>query len=152
MKAKTVKEAQQDTVGIAYAIVNMGNVYHYEGNFNTAIHNYQVALNSLKNQTSENARALERLIYDNLSVSYDSLGDYQNAYRSTARSYELYEEINREHLAENLAEVEAKYNLALEEQRTEEEKSKAFRAQVLLWDGIYHPDLFGTRFYLLQKL
>ncbi len=133
LKAKSVKEAQKDTVGIAYAIVNMGNVYHYEGNFNTAIHNYQVALNSLKNQSSENARALERLIYDNLSVSYDSLGDYKNAYRSTARSYELYEEINREHLAENLAEVEAKYNLALEEQRTEEEKSKAFRAQVLFY-------------------
>ena len=132
-KAKSVKEAQQDTVGIAYAIVNLGNVYHYEGNFTTAIRNYEVALKSLENQSSENARALKRLIYDNMSVSYDSLKDFENAYRSTARSYVLYEQINREHLAENLAEVEAKYNLALEEQRTEEEKGKTFRAQVLFY-------------------
>ena len=68
-----------------------------------------------------------------MSVSYDSLKDFENAYRSTARSYVLYEQINREHLAENLAEVEAKYNLALEEQRTEEEKGKTFRAQVLFY-------------------
>jgi signal transduction histidine kinase len=133
LKAKSVKEEQKDTVGIAYAIVNLGNVYHYEGNFNTAIHNYQAALRSLRNQKSPNSQALKRLIYDNLSVSYDSLKDYENAYRNVLLSRELNDQINREHLAENLAEVEAKYNLALEEQRTEEEKGKAFRAQVLFY-------------------
>ena len=133
LKAKSVKEAQKDTVGIAYAIVNLGNVYHYEGNFDTAIKNYESALNSLENQTSPTSESLKRLIYDNLSVSYDSLKDFENAYRNVLKSKELYEQINRERLAENLAEVEAKYNLALEEQRTEEEKSKAFRAQVLFY-------------------
>ncbi len=39
--------------------------------------------------------------------------------------------LTNEQLAENIAEVEAKYNLAVEEQKTEEEKSKTFRAQVL---------------------
>lgn len=133
LKAKSVKEEQKDTVGIAYAIVNLGNVYHYEGNFYTAIHNYEAALKSLKNQKSPNSQALKRLIYDNLSVSFDSLKDYENAYRNVLNSRELNDQINREHLAENLAEVEAKYNLALEEQRTEEEKGKTFRAQVLFY-------------------
>jgi signal transduction histidine kinase len=133
LKAKSVKETQKDTVGIASAIVNLGNVYHYEGNFNTAIKNYESALSSLENQNSSSSEYLKRIIFDNLSVSYDSLKDYKNAYHNVLRSKELYEQINRENLAENLAEVEAKYNLALEEQRTEEEKSKAFRAQVLFY-------------------
>ena len=34
-------------------------------------------------------------------------------------------------MTQNIAEVEAKYNLAVEEQKTEEEKAKTFRAQVL---------------------
>jgi signal transduction histidine kinase len=45
----------------------------------------------------------------------------------------LNDKLTDELLAKNIAEVEAKYNLAIEEKKTDEEKSKAFRAQVLFY-------------------
>ena len=65
------------------------------------------------------------------------------------------DDLSEEHLAQNLAEVEAKYNLALEEQKTEEEKSKAFRAQVLFYGLAFITLTFlilGFIFYKNYKL
>ncbi|RLD76032.1 MAG: histidine kinase, partial [Bacteroidetes bacterium] len=67
------------------------------------------------------------------SVSYDSLKDYKKAFKNLELSVEFQKELSDEDLARNIAEVAAKYNLALEEQRTEVEKSKTFKAQVLFF-------------------
>ena len=67
---------------------------------------------------------IKRIIYENLSVSYDSIRDYKNAYYFLRESYDLKFKLTNEQLAENIAEVEARYNLAVEEQKTEEEKKE----------------------------
>jgi len=132
-EALKLKIKQNDIVGIAYSNVNLGNLYHFEGQYDAAIENYLTAYDKIKQDTTKDVQYLKRIIYENLSVSYDSLKDYKNAYEYLYKSDKIKTKLNNDQLAENIAGVEAKYNLALEEQKTEEEKSKAFRAQVLFY-------------------
>ncbi len=132
-KALEIKQKEKDTLGMAYLKVNLGNLYHYEGNYSKAILNYDDAAISIVGDSSSDALNLKNVIYDNLSISYDSLKDYKSAYHSLYRSNELNKKLAQNHLSDNIAEVEAKYNLAKEEHKTEAEKSKAFKAQVLFY-------------------
>lgn len=132
-EALKLKIKQNDIVGIAYSNVNLGNLYHFESQYDAAIENYLAAYDKIKQDTTKDVQYLKRIIYENLSVSYDSLKDYKNAYEYLYKSDKIKTKLSNDQLAENIAGVEAKYNLALEEQKTEEEKSKAFRAQVLFY-------------------
>ena len=130
-KALELKIDQNDIVGVATLNANLGNLYHFEGDFKTAINRYLEAFESVKNDTTRQVLHLKSIIYENLSVSYDSIRDFEKAYQNLHKSYRLKFKLTNEQLTQNIAEVDAKYNLAVEEQKTEEEKSKAFRAQVL---------------------
>jgi len=132
-KSLEIKRRMKDTLGIAYLIVNIGNLDFFQNNYPTAINSYSTALNMIAKDTTRNALFIKRTIYDNLSVSYDSLKDYRNAFLSLYKSSRIIKKLTDENLAQNIAEVDAKYNLAIEEKRTEEETSKAFRAQVLFY-------------------
>ncbi len=134
-KALDLKVSQNDILGIASSNVNLGNLYHYEKNYKVAIEKYLEAFEKIKNDSTGAGRVehLRRIIYENLSVSYDSINDYEKAYRYLHKSYELKFMLTNEKLAENIAGVEAKYNLAIEERKTEEEKSKTLRAQFLFY-------------------
>ena len=142
-QALKIKESQKDFLGMAILTVNNGNLYHYQSKFKDAINNYSKALETVARDTTTEVMNFKKRIYENLSVSYDSLGDYRNAYKNLSS----YDKINRvlvsEQIENNLTEVAGKYNLALEEQRTEVEKSKAFKAQVLF---------FGLAFLTLISL
>lgn len=133
--ALELKVDQNDVLGITSSNVNLGNLYHYEKNYKIAIEKYLTAFERIKTDTTGGGRVehLRRIIYENLSVSYDSIQDYENAYNYLHKSYELKFKLTNEQLAENIAGVEAKYNLAIEERKTEEEKTKALRAQVLFY-------------------
>lgn len=132
-QALNIKERQKDSLGMALLTVNIGNLYHYQLKYKNAINNYKIALETVARDTTTEAMNFKKRIYENLSVSYDSLGDYKNAYGNLAK----YDKINRvlvnEQIASNLTEVAGKYNLALEEQRTAVEKNKSFKAQVLFY-------------------
>ncbi len=128
-----IKLQQRDTVGIASLKVNLGNLYHFESNFKTAIKKYIEAETNVIEDTSSRALYIKRIIYENLSVSYDSLKDYKNAYNYLYKSVKIKDRLSDTRLTESLAEVDAKYNLAKEEQKTEEEKGNTFRAQVLFY-------------------
>jgi signal transduction histidine kinase len=132
-EALKIKERIQDTINIARLNVNLGNLHHYQSNYNAAIQNYMDAMNFIEKDSSIAALTIKNAIYDNLSVSYDSLKDYPNAYHNLVKSSRIIKKLNKENLAQSIAEVDAKYNLAREEQKTEEEKSKTFRAQVLFY-------------------
>ena len=126
-----LKTKQNDMVGVATTNVNLGNLYHFQGEYKTAITRYLEAFERVKNDTTRQVLHLKSIIYENLSVSYDSIRDFEKAYRNLHKSYRLKFKLTNEQLTQNIAEVEAKYNLAVEEQKTEEEKVKTFRAQVL---------------------
>jgi len=134
-QALDMKINENDVLGIASSNVNLGNLYHYEKNYKIAIEKYLTAFDRIKTDTTGTGRVehLRRIIYENLSVSYDSIQDYENAYNYLHKSYRLKFKLTNEKLAENIAGVEAKYNLAIEERKTEEEKSKALRAQFLFY-------------------
>ncbi len=134
-QALDMKVNENDVLGIASSNVNLGNLYHYEKNYKIAIEKYLTAFDRIKTDTTEVGRVehLRRIIYENLSVSYDSIQDYENAYNYLHKSYRLKFKQTNEKLAENIAGVEAKYNLAIEERKTEEEKTKALRAQFLFY-------------------
>lgn len=154
-KSLEIKLKQKNPIGISYSNVNLGNLYHYDGDFKIAIENYKVAEDYILQDSSKDAMKLKEIIYDNLSVSYDSLGDYKKAYRYLVEASNIEKDLMDDQIAENIAEVEAKYNLAVEEQKTEEEKSKVFRTQVLL-GGLSFLTLviliFGFIFYKNYRL
>ena len=131
IKALKTKQKQKDTLGIAYSYVNLGNLYHFQNRYNNAIINYVDALDLVKNNSSNKALNLTKAIYDNLSVSYDSLQNFNKAYYYLVKYKDLSQEIQKSTINKNIAEVEAKFNLVKEEQKTEIEKNKALRAQVL---------------------
>lgn len=150
-EALKLKMKQNDMVGVATSSVNLGNLYHFESNYKEAIKRYLDAFERVKNDTTRNVDHIKRIIYENLSVSYDSIGDYENAYNYLHKSYDLKFRLTNEQLAENIAEVEAKYNLAVEEQKTEEEKSKTFRAQVLFGGMAFITLIFVVFAFIFYK-
>ena len=130
-QALDLKLNQNDIVGVSSLNVNLGNIHHFEEEYDMAINRYLNAFEQIKNDTTSRVLHLKSIIYENLSVSYDSIRDFEKAYQNLHNSYRLKFKLTNEQLTQNIAEVDAKYNLAVEEQKTEEEKSKTFRAQVL---------------------
>ncbi|MFD1316749.1 tetratricopeptide repeat-containing sensor histidine kinase [Namhaeicola litoreus] len=132
-EALEIKEKVNDTVGVAMLTANLANLYHFQGDFKEAIKNYDVAITTLRNDTTYETELIRRTIYDNLAIAYDSLGNFDEAYNYLRRSYVLNDKINNSNLSETLAEVEAKYNVERQEHETEIEKNKALRARILFY-------------------
>ena len=154
-EALKIKEKIRDTINIARLNVNLGNLYNFQNDYRSAIQNYMDAMYFIEKDSSFAALFIKQTIYDNLSVSFDSLKDYPKAYLYLSQAYKINKKLSSENLAQSIAEVDAKYNLAREEQKTEEEKSKAFRAQVLFYGLAFFTLTFliiGFIFYKNYKL
>ena len=132
-QALEIKEKVQDSVGIALLTANLGNLYHFEKNYDEAIRNYELALVAIKHDTSPKTQIMQRTIYNNIAIAYDSLKKFDLAYKNLREGYRLYEEISSNSISESLAEVEAKYNVERQEHQTEIEKNKALRARILFY-------------------
>jgi signal transduction histidine kinase len=130
-KAIEIKRKQNDLLGVAYIKVNMGNLDHYSRKYNNAIKSYNEAMFSIEKDSSINAKTLKRAIYKNLAVSYDSLGDYKDAYNYLLKSTILKDELVDTKFSEDMAEVEAKYNISKHEHKAELEKYNAQKAKLL---------------------
>jgi len=126
-KSLKITKKQNDVIGTAYAKANIGNVYLYQNKYKTAVTNYLESLQNVIENDSKKAILIKNTLYDNLFVAYDSLGDYTNAYKYILKSYDAYEKIVDDDLTKTMDEIAAKYNLALEKQKTEEEKNKALK-------------------------
>jgi len=150
-QALELKLNQNDIVGVSSLNVNLGNIHHFKQEYDRAIDRYLNAFEQIENDTTNRVMHLKRIIYENLSTSYDSIQDYKNAYKFLNKSYDLKFELTNEQLAENIAEVEARYNLAVEEQKTEEEKSKTFRAQVLFGGMAFITLIFVVLAFIFYK-
>ena len=150
-RALEIKIRQNDTLGIAYSQVNIGNILHYQNNYEKAIDNYKYAIKNIDNDTSKASLNLKSVILENLSESYFSLEDYKNAYDYIINAYEIKDKLNDEHLAENIAEVEAKFNLAIEEKKTEEERNKVLRTQILFYGLAFVTLTFFILIFIFYK-
>ncbi|MDH3323076.1 MAG: tetratricopeptide repeat protein [Flavobacteriaceae bacterium] len=150
-KALRIKQKQKDSLGMALLTVNIGNLDHYQFRYDRAINSYSEALRTIAGDSTKQAMHFKKGIYENLAVSYDSLGDYKMAFKNLSESVKIEEILTVDNLAENIAEVEAKYNLALEEQKTEEEKGKVFRAQVLFFGLAFLTLMFVVFSFIFYK-
>lgn len=132
-EAINVKKRGQDTLGITSMNINLANLYHNEKKYKIAIDKYLDAGKWIEKDGSLNALVIKRAIYDNLSLSHDSLGDYKMAYHYLLKFKDINRKINENIINKNLAETEAKYNLAREEQKTETERNRALRSNFLFY-------------------
>ena len=132
-EALSIKEKVKDTMGIALLTANLGILYHFEKNYIEAIKNYNSALSNLTRDNSSKTQIMKQTINENISIAYDSLGDYRKAYDYLKISHDLIEDISKSSLSETLAEVEAKYNVERQEHQTEIQKNKTLRVQILFY-------------------
>ncbi len=130
-KAIEIKKKQNDLLGVAYIMVNIGNLDHYINKYKEAIKNYNNAFLLIDKDSSKEAKYLKKALYENMAVSYDSLGDYKDAYQYLMKGSNLGDELTDDKLAESMAEVEAKYNISKHEHQTEIERYNAQKAKVL---------------------
>ncbi len=149
-KTFEVKKRQMDSIGMAYTILNLGNIYFYRKDYEKAIKNYLEVMTLLKDSTEE-AMVIKKNSYDNLAISYDSLGDYKKAYNYLLNFRHLNKEINESILDNKFTETEAKYNLAREEQKTEVERNKALRSQFLFYGLAFITLTFFILIFIFYK-
>ncbi|MBJ2174999.1 tetratricopeptide repeat protein [Aureibaculum sp. A20] len=132
-KSFAIKEKQKDTLGLATAIMNLGNIYYEKQQFIKANDNYLKAYESVKDLNSEKAVVVKEYALYNLAYANEELGDFKKAYRYLEEATDLTSSINEVNVAENISEIEAKYNAAKQAQKIEEEKSLRLRAQFLFY-------------------
>ena len=144
-EALNIKKREQDTLGITSMNINLANLYYNEKKYKVAIDKYLDAEKWIEKDNSLDALSIKKAIYDNLSLSYDSLGDYKMAYQHLLKFRDVNKEINENIINKNFAETEAKYNLAREEQKTETERNNALRTQFLFYGLAF----FTLTFFIL---
>ena len=132
-KSFAIKEKQKDTVGLATAIMNLGGIYYEKQQFIKANDNYFKAYESVKDLNSEKAVKVKEYALYNLAYANEELGNFKKAYRYLEEATDLTSSINEVNVAENISEIEAKYNAAKQAQKIEEEKSLRLRAQFLFY-------------------
>jgi signal transduction histidine kinase len=135
-KSLEIKIKEDDTLGIAFVLVNLGGIKYQTGEFEEARINYLKAYESLSSIKSERAYKLRSDILYNLAFSSEELKDFKKAYFHLLDATELKDSLADATLTKNISEVNAKYNVAKQAQKTEEEKSKRQRTQYLFYGSI----------------
>ena len=154
-KSFDIKEKQKDTVGLATAIMNLGGVYYEEKQYEKASVNYAKAYKSVKGLQSEQAVQVKEYALYNLAYTCEQLGDFKKAYAYLEEASDLTTSISDLKVAENILEIEAKYDDALQAQKIEREKSLRLRAQFLFYGSaltFLAFIIFGYIFYKNYRL
>ncbi len=132
-KSIDIKQHQKDTVGLAYALMNLSGVYYDRNEFEKAKESYLKAYNSVKNNNSEKAIIIKSGLLYNLAYSNEMLNEYKDAYKYLEKATDLTDSLAEASRAQNISEIEAKYNVEKQARITEEEKSKRLQAQSLFY-------------------
>jgi two-component system, NarL family, sensor kinase len=126
-----INEQNKDTLGTGFSLVNLGNIYYGEKDFKKAGESYLKAYNLIKTDSSRSAERLKRDALYNLSFAYQEMGDFKKAFTCLSQSKDLADKISQEDQAENLSEIEAKYNVAQKEKDIEIQKAKNITTTIL---------------------
>ncbi|NNC70533.1 MAG: tetratricopeptide repeat protein, partial [Flavobacteriaceae bacterium] len=128
-----IEEKRNDTVGMARALFNLSGIYYRKGEFETAKTLYQESLMSVKKSKSSGAIQIKENALYNLSYVHEELGDFKSAYFYLLDATELSDSISQAAGAQNISEIEAKYNVEKQAAETEREKRKRAQAQALFY-------------------
>ncbi len=136
-RAIEIRKEEQDTLGIATALINLSGIYYEEEEYEKVIENCERGYELIKNFNSNEAfRTKEGLIY-NLAYSNEMLGNYKNAYHFLEEAATLTDSLARASVDKNISELAARYNIAKQAQKFEEEKSKRQRTQFFFYAAIF---------------
>ena len=132
-KYLNISEQQKDTLGMARALVNLSNILYVKKDFKKGEENYLKAYNNVKLLKTRDALKVKEGTLYNLAYVNEELKDFEKAYYYLDEATDLTDSLEEASIDQKISEVEAKYNVAKEAQKTEEEKSKRLRAQVLFY-------------------
>ena len=128
-KSLNIKEQLKDTVGIAVALISLSNIDYIQKNFEKVEENYLTAFNYVENIKTQRAIDVRENVLYNLAYINEELGNYKKAYEYLERASNFTDSISKINTDQNISEIEAKYNVAKEAQKTEEERSKRLEAE-----------------------
>ena len=140
-KSLIIKQQQNDTVGQAIALIRLSNIQYKQNEFDKVKESYLKAYESVKSLKTEEAFNVKENVLYNLAYVNEELKDFESAYKYLEQATELKDSLAEANVAKNISEVEAKYNVAKEAQKTEEEKSRRQRTQYFFYGSIL---LFAT--------
>ncbi len=132
-KAIDIKMTIGDSIGAANALMNLSSVYYYQEDYEEARKNYLNAFNFVDKAVSETALRYKSGILLNLAYSNEMLGNYEAAYKHLEQATNLRDSLAEVNVAQNISEIEAKYNVEKQALQTEKERSKRLRAQALFY-------------------
>jgi len=135
-QALNLEELTNDTIKKTGALINLSSLYYSIGEYKKANENYFQAYQTVEHVHSRDALELKEYALYNLAYTANELQDYKNAYIYLDRASTLTDSIAQLTVKRNISEIEAKYNVAKEAQRTEEQKSKAQRAEFLFYGSL----------------
>ena len=106
-------QAVQNQQGIALNFRDLGRAYSQLGQFVSALHYLHQA-----EEISQQAEAPQELMndYEALAETYAAQGDYSRAYRYRQQFFDLYQQVYNQEKEQQMAELEAKYQLDKKEQ------------------------------------
>ncbi len=136
-KALEIRRTTNDTMGIAYALINLSGIMYLNKEFEKSEENYRIALESVKNSKDERAfRVKENVLY-NLAYINEELKDFESAYKYLEQATELTDSLAQANVAKNISEISAKYNVEKAATEAEKEKSARQRAQFFSYATIF---------------
>jgi signal transduction histidine kinase len=131
-----IKKLQKDTLKIAGALVNLGAIYYEKEEYNKAKRYYSNAYTLLENKkTNESMNILSQVLFS-LAYVNEKLKYFEKAYSYLDRATDLTDSLTEASINQNISEIEAKYNLAKEAEKTTAEKNKRLRAQVFFYGSL----------------
>ena len=128
-----IRKQQKDTLGAAIALLNLNNIFYKKEEFIKVRNNYLKAYNNLKPLKTTRAFEVKEGTLYNLAYVNEELKDFEKAYYYLEDATNLTDSLTEANRIENISEIEAKYNVAKEAQKTEEEKSKLLKTKILFY-------------------
>jgi len=128
-----ISEQQKDTLETVIALLNLNNIFYKKNEFDIVKKNYLRAYNNVKFLKTKRAFKIKESTLYNLAFVNEELKDFEKAYYYLEDATNLTDSLTEANRIENISEIEAKYNVAKEAQKTEEEKSKLLKTKILFY-------------------
>ncbi len=136
-KALEIRQKQNDTLGIAFALMNLGGIKYSNGDYENSEEDYLIAYESVdKFYDANSIRVKENVLY-NLAFINEELKDFEKAYKYLEQATNLTDSLAQANVDKNISEIQAKYNVAEAANNAEKEKSKRQRAQFFSYATIF---------------
>ena len=132
-KSIQIREKYRDTLGIAFTLINLSAIYYKNEEFEIAKSNYLRAFETVKNLKSQRALQLKENSLYNLAYVNEELNNFKDAYKYLEKATDLTDSLAQANVAQNISEIEAKYNVEKQAAEIEREKSKRLRAQAMFY-------------------